>query len=223
MTGIAVDSAGNAYLAGSTTDPNGSFMPTNGFQPTYGGDPYDGFVMKILPSGNGMQDLSYGTFLGGSGSDQALAIAVSAALPGTVYVTGATSSKNFPVNGQVAAYQPKLAQSTSANSNAFLSVITQDPTTFKTALAYSTYLGGSQTDQGNAVYFAGQQQIFIAGTTTRGIFRGAKICNRSTASPAPFSWRWIPRRRAWRRCCSPRRSPVRWPTARPCRMGIPWP
>jgi hypothetical protein len=166
VTGIAVDSAGNAYLAGTTTDPNGSFSPTNGFQPAYGGDPYDGFVMKILPSGNGVQDLSYGTFLGGSGSDQALAIAVSAALPGTVYVTGATSSKNFPVNGQVAAYQPKLAQSTSANSNAFLSVITQDPTTFKTALAYSTYLGGSQTDQGNAVYFAGQQQIFIAGTTS---------------------------------------------------------
>jgi hypothetical protein len=76
VTGVAVDSVGNAYLAGYTSDPLGTLATTNGFQTVYGGGPYNGFVMKILPSGMGPQDLSYGTFLGGSVLDQALAIAV---------------------------------------------------------------------------------------------------------------------------------------------------
>lgn len=90
VTGVAVDSLGNAYLAGYTTDPTGTLPTANGFQPTYGGDPFDGFVVKILPSGNGPADLSYATFLGGSGMDQALAISVGTQLPGTAYVTGTT-------------------------------------------------------------------------------------------------------------------------------------
>ena len=53
--------------------------------------------MKMLPSGYGSEDLSYGTYLGGGGSDKALAITVGTDLPGTVYVTGTTQSQNFPV------------------------------------------------------------------------------------------------------------------------------
>ncbi len=161
VSGVAVDSEGNAYLAGYTNNPFGSFLATNGFQTTYGGDPYDAFVMKILPSGFGPQDLSYGTFLGGSGSDQALAIAVSTSLPGTVYVTGATQSTNFPVNGQVAPFQPLL----SGSSNAFLAVIAQNPETFATSLLYSSYLGGTETDSGQSVFFSAQNKIFVAGST----------------------------------------------------------
>jgi hypothetical protein len=71
-------------------------------------------------------DLSYGTFLGGSGMDQALAIAVGTELSGTVYVTGTTQSVNFPVTGTtlgtIAAYQSSL----SGSANAFLSVIGQN-------------------------------------------------------------------------------------------------
>jgi hypothetical protein len=92
VTGVGVDSVGNAYLAGYTSDPLGTLVTTNGFQTTYGGGTYNAFVMKILPSGTGAEDLSYGTFLGGSGSDEALAIAVSKQLPGTAYVTGTTTS-----------------------------------------------------------------------------------------------------------------------------------
>ena len=96
--------------------------------------------MKILPSGNGPADLSYATFLGGSGMDQALAIAVGTQLPGTAYVTGTTQSTNFPVTGTVfghiAGYQPSL----NGTANAFLAVIGQNGAGV-TSLLYSTLFG----------------------------------------------------------------------------------
>ena len=55
-------------------------------------DPFDAFLIKIRPSGTGASDLAYGTFLGGAGLDQALAISVDAAMPATAYVTGTTQS-----------------------------------------------------------------------------------------------------------------------------------
>jgi hypothetical protein len=177
VTGLALDSVGNAYLAGYTSNPYGSFATTNGLpgpnaQPLpFAGGNYDAFVMKISPSGNGVKDLSYGTFLGGSGSDQALAIAVSSdSLPGTAYVTGTTQSTDFPLTAATA-FQTCLGMPSktpcspvsSQTSNAFLAVIAQDPQ-FNTSLVYSTYLGGSKSDQGNAVFYEGARQIFIAGS-----------------------------------------------------------
>ncbi len=163
VTGVAVDVAGNAYLAGTTNDPNGSFTATNGFQPTYGGGPTNAFVMKLLPSGNASQDLSYGTFLGGSSTDQALAIAVSASLPGTVYLTGSTASPNFPVNGSIPAFQPKIGAS--GATNAFVAVISQ-AASFKTSLLYSSFLGGEKSDAGNAIFLGAQGQLYVAGSTS---------------------------------------------------------
>jgi hypothetical protein len=178
VTGIAVDSKGNANLAGYADNPpgtgNGSVSTTNGFQPTYGGGSADGFVMKILPSGNAAQDLSYGTFLGGSGSDQALAIAVSSGLPGTVYVTGTTQSADFPVTSATA-YQSCLGgaspctTTSGETSNAFLAVIAQSPN-FATSLTYSTYLGGAVNDTGQSIYFTAPNEAYVAGTTTSPLF-----------------------------------------------------
>jgi Abnormal spindle-like microcephaly-assoc'd, ASPM-SPD-2-Hydin/Beta-propeller repeat len=169
VTGVAVDSLGNAYLAGYTSNPTGTLPTTNGFQTTYSGDPFDGFVIKILPSGNGVADLSYGTFLGGSGMDQALAIAVGTELPGTVYVTGTTQSVNFPVTGttlgNIVAYQSRL----SGSANAFLSVIGQNGAGM-TSLLYSSYLGGATTDIGLGVWYAQTNQIYVSGSTTSANF-----------------------------------------------------
>jgi beta-propeller repeat-containing protein/ASPM-SPD-2-Hydin domain-containing protein/HYDIN/CFA65/VesB family protein len=163
VTGVAVDSVGNAYITGYTSNPFDTLVTTNGFQTAYAGDPYDAFVMKILPSGNGPEDLSYGTYLGGAGSDKALAIAVGTELPGTVYVTGSTQSSNFPVTngatGTVAAYQTSLK----GTANAFLAVIPQDPSTGITHLAYSTFLGGSQSDAGQSVWLAAPNRVYLAG------------------------------------------------------------
>jgi hypothetical protein len=162
VTGVSVDSVGNAYLAGYTSDPLGTLATTNGFQTVYGGGTYNGFVMKILPSGAGPQDLSYGTLLGGSGSDQALAIAVGEELPGTVYVTGTTQSANFPVNGTIGPLQSALDGDANGTANAFVSVIAQLPSG-ATKLAYSSYLGGSQSDAGLGIFFAATNQIYVTG------------------------------------------------------------
>ncbi len=88
--GIAVDTAGNAYVTGSTTSTN--FPTTAGaFQTTYGGGDYDAFVTKLNPTGTA---LVYSTYLGGTGLDEGSAIAVDTA--GNAYVTGTTSSADFP-------------------------------------------------------------------------------------------------------------------------------
>jgi len=162
VAGVAVDSAGNAFLAGFTSNPNGTMNTANGFQTSYGGDPFDGFVMKIMPAGTGAADLSYATFLGGASSDKALAIAVGANLPATAYVTGSTQSSNFPTDSSITALQTGLKGTT----NAFLSVISQSPTTGMTSLAYSSYLGGAGTDAGQSVWFDAVNQIYVTGTTT---------------------------------------------------------
>jgi len=162
VAGVAVDSAGNAFLAGYTSNPNGTMNTANGFQTSYGGDPFDGLVMKITPAGNGAADLSYATFLGGASSDKALAIAVGANLPATAYVTGSTQSSNFPTDSSITALQTGLKGTT----NAFLSVISQSPTTGMTSLAYSSYLGGAGTDAGQSVWFDAVNQIYVTGTTT---------------------------------------------------------
>jgi hypothetical protein len=176
VAGVAVDSQGNAFLAGFTSDPLGTFA-MNAFQTsqvngaTYGGGAFDGFVMKITPAGNGPADLSYATFLGGSGSDKVLAIAVGTDLPATAYVTGSTQSADFPTSGSIAALQTTL----NGTANAFLAVISQNPTTGTssqagmTSLAYSSYLGGSGTDAGQNIWFGavnGADEVYVAGTTT---------------------------------------------------------
>jgi hypothetical protein len=160
--GVAVDSVANAYIAGYTANPGTSFPVLRALQSSYGGDPYDGFLIKILPSGNGSADLSYATFLGGSGLDQALAVFVSAGLPGTAYVTGTTQSNNFPASGSVAAYQPSLK----GTANTFLSVVAQDATTGVTSLAYSTYLGGAGSDTGLGLAVRAANAVYVTGGTT---------------------------------------------------------
>jgi hypothetical protein len=98
--GIAMDSAGNAYVSGRTSSPD--FPTTAGaFQPAFGGGTNDAFVTKLDPTGSA---LVYSTYLGGSGSDPAAAIAVDGA--GNAYVTGTTSSPNFPTTA--GAFQPTL-------------------------------------------------------------------------------------------------------------------
>ena len=160
--GVAVDAGGNAYIAGSTSNPGTSFTALNGFQSTYGGDPSDGFVMKVRPSGTGAADLAYGTFLGGTGLDKALAVAVGAAMPATAYVTGTTESTNFPMNGTRAEPQTSLK----GTANAFLAAIVQDATTGKTSLTYSTYLGGGKSDRGLSVAVTAANVAYVAGKST---------------------------------------------------------
>jgi hypothetical protein len=87
-TGIAVDGSGSAYVIGYTESTN--FPTANPIQRTNHGNG-DAFVTKLTPDGSG---LVYSTYLGGSGKDQGNGIAVDDS--GNAYVTGFTSSSDFP-------------------------------------------------------------------------------------------------------------------------------
>ena len=86
--GIAVDSSGNAYVIGGTNSTD--FPTTNPLQPRYGGGEDDAFVTKINPTGSA---LVYSTYLGGSGIDESLGIAVDSS--GNAYVTGQPAQTTF--------------------------------------------------------------------------------------------------------------------------------
>jgi uncharacterized repeat protein (TIGR01451 family) len=121
--GIALDSSGNAYLTGQTASNN--FPVANALQTTFGGV-FDAFVAKISPAGT----LVYATYLGGSGDDRGTGIAVNSS--NNVYVTGFTSSTNFPTVNP-------LQSSNGGGADTFIAKLNAAGT----ALIYSTYLGGS--------------------------------------------------------------------------------
>src|SRR6202011_183763 len=86
---VAVDSAGSIYVAGDTASAN--FPTVSAYKiASQGGQ--DVFVTKFTPAGTA---IAYSTYLGGNSTDHAAAIAVNAA--GNAFVTGGTTSANFPV------------------------------------------------------------------------------------------------------------------------------
>src|SRR5207244_2277020 len=127
--GIAVDSAGSAYVTGATT--SSSFPTVNPLKATLGGLD-DGFVAKLNAAGNA---LVYATYLGGKDDDTAFSVTVDAA--GSAYVTGDTFSKDFPT---VNPTQPSL----NGGSDAFVAKLNAAGS----KLVYSSYLGGGADDQG---------------------------------------------------------------------------
>jgi hypothetical protein len=149
--GIAVDGAGSAYVAGSTTSSD--FPTTPGaFQTTYGGGLVNGdaFVAKLSADGS---TLAYSTYLGGSSGDVADGIAVDGA--GGAYVAGYTNSADFPTT-------PGAFQTTyGGNGDAFVAQLSADGS----ALVYSTFLGGSNGDYANAIAVDGTGSAYVAGTT----------------------------------------------------------
>src|SRR5258708_2543291 len=134
--GIAVDSAGDAYVTGWTSSPD--FPTTNPLQPANGGG-YDAFVAKLNPTGSA---LIYSTYLGGSGYDFGYSIVADSA--GNAHVTGPTTSTNFPTMNP-------LQATNGGGWDAFVAELTS----VGSALVYSTYLGGSGYVFGNGMAAAG--------------------------------------------------------------------
>jgi hypothetical protein len=138
--GIAVDSAGNAYIVGTTGSTG--FPVVNPIQGTLGGGTCgtlpntvpcsDAFVTKVNASGSA---LIYSTYIGGNLSETGRGIVIDAS--GSAYITGSTTSANFPVAN---AFQPTLG----GGVDAFAAKLNATGS----ALVYSTYLGGSGTEGG---------------------------------------------------------------------------
>jgi len=161
--GIAVDSTGSAYIAGGVQNATTAFPFTNAFQAAYGGGEADAFLMKIAPLSQNQVDLVYATLIGGSGADQALAVALDSSPNPTAYVTGATNSPDFPTDGLVAGFSTSL--NTNASANAFLVAVAQSATG-QTSLLYSTYLGGSAADAGQSLAAVAPNEVYVGGATS---------------------------------------------------------
>jgi hypothetical protein len=143
--GIAVDSAGQVYLAGSTASTD--FPLVSSLRATLGGT-RDAFVLKLNAVGN---LLVYSTYLGGSVFDAATSIALDSA--GNAYVAGDTQSADFPVAGGV---QSVLG----GRTDAFVTKLTSSG-----AISFSTYLGGSNDEHAGGIAVDSSGNIYVAGGT----------------------------------------------------------
>jgi hypothetical protein len=141
-----VDGTGHAYVVGNTTSTD--FPTANPFDGTLGGV-QDVIVAKLAADGGA---LLYSTYLGGSNEEQGFGISVDDA--GAAYVTGDTSSSDFPLvnpidNGLGGFNQAFVAKLTPAGN----------------ALAYSTYLGGGSADMGIAIAADTAGHAYVIGST----------------------------------------------------------
>jgi hypothetical protein len=145
---VAVDSSGNAYIAGITNSSN--FPVTGGaFQIVFNGVE-DAFVAKVNAAGNG---LFYSTYLGGTGFDSANALAIDSS--GNAYIAGYTSSASLAVVAPIQASFKGLY-------DAFISEVNAQGN----GLGFSTYYGGTGSDAANAIVVDAAGNIFVGGQTS---------------------------------------------------------
>jgi hypothetical protein len=159
--GIAVDASGNAYVTGATESSDNPFTAAyEGFPVTPGAfqmrGSFDAFVTKLNPKGSA---LIYSTYLGGSaGVDRGWAIALDSA--GNAYVTGDTTSRDFPTSNAIqATYGGGM-------SDAFMTKLNATGS----GLAYSTFLGGTLTDEGRGIALNGSGDAYVTGDTSSSDF-----------------------------------------------------
>jgi hypothetical protein len=155
---IAIDGAGNAYLTGQTASPTFPGVSADSIQSANGGG-LDAFVTKINPTGTA---IVYSTFLGGSGDDTALGIAVDGA--GNAYLTGQTASTNFPGVG-ASSIQPGYG---GGSSDGFVTKINPAGS----AIVYSTLLGGGGFDRGYGIAVDDAGNAYVTGQTASTAFPG---------------------------------------------------
>ncbi len=145
-SGIALDAAGNAYVAGSTSSSD--FPTTPGAFQTISVS-RDGFVTKLDATG---MTLLYSTYLGGTDADEARGLSVDAA--GSAYVIGTAVSADFPLMNP---FQNQLG----GGADAFITKLNAAGS----ALAYSTYLGGSDVEEGYGIAVDANGNAHVIGRT----------------------------------------------------------
>jgi len=153
VNGVALDKAGSLYITGFVNEPG--LSTANAAQKVPGGME-DAFVAKLSADGT---QITYFTYLGGSGVDRGKRIAVDA--NGNAYVTGNTCSTDFPT---VNAAQTSFGGGPFPNFRCDAFAAKLDPS--GSTLVYSTYLGGAREDDGLAIATDGAGNAYIAGATS---------------------------------------------------------
>jgi hypothetical protein len=153
--GIVVDAGGHAFVTGTTASNDfpttpGAFQTVNKGGANGGGD---AFVVKFNPAGSALE---YGTFLGGSGFDDGNAIAVDPT--GNAYVAGNTGSADFPATAGA-------FDTTYNGGGSFGDAFIAKLNPAGSALAYASYLGGTDDDYGYGVAVDGAGHAYVTGQT----------------------------------------------------------
>jgi uncharacterized protein (TIGR03437 family) len=146
-TGVAVDSTGNAYIAGWTE--SSGFPKTSGAWQAAGGE-RDAFVAKLNSAGAA---LVYSSRFGGSGDDDATSVTIDA--QGSAYAVGRSASVNFPVTA--GAYQ----STNRGRDDAF--AVKLNPA--GSAPVYATLIGGAATDAPSGVAVDASGNAHMSGYT----------------------------------------------------------
>ncbi|MEW5985457.1 MAG: SBBP repeat-containing protein, partial [Chloroflexota bacterium] len=145
---VVVDGSGNAYVTGYTY--SGNFPVTDGAYDTTLNGSYDVYVVKVNSAGSA---LSYGTFVGGSSSDEGYGITVGAA--GNATVTGFTGSSNFPTTAGA------VDTTYNGGGDAFMFRLNEAGS----GLNYGTFLGSNKWDYGNSVDVDASGRAYLTGFT----------------------------------------------------------
>src|SRR5262249_13303697 len=129
----------------------------NAFQPSYNTNfQDDAFVLGLNPTGSAV---TFASYLGGTGQDWANAIALDSA--GHIYITGSTSSPDFPIQDDF--------QGTLTAWSAFVAEFDPSAATGSSSLIYSSYLGGtSNSTVGYGIAVDGAGDVIVAGQASPG-------------------------------------------------------
>jgi hypothetical protein len=151
LSALAIDAAGNVFVAGSTYSDD--FPATAGAVQASRKGPVDGFVTRLDGS---LTAFLRSTYLGGSAHDGAYGVAVNRS--GDVFVAGSTDSKDFP--GTAGGAQPSNGNATFPTSDAFIARLSGD----LAVLRQATYLGGPSSDWAVTIALDARGDVFTAGT-----------------------------------------------------------
>ncbi|HXV17976.1 MAG TPA: SBBP repeat-containing protein [Gemmatimonadaceae bacterium] len=149
VNGVSVDQFGRAYITGTTTFGFPTKNPAQGNKPGQ-----DAFVTKFTATGGG---LIYSTFIGGSGEDSGVAIAIDRF--GNAYVGGNTGSGDFPTT-------PGAFHTQLRSIDVFVTKLSPSGS----SLVYSLVVGSEEFADFGALALDSQQRVYITGATCSSAF-----------------------------------------------------